>query len=228
MAGTFNPFELEELAATYDQWYQTPLGSFAEEQELAALAQLVETPSPTASLVEVGAGTGRVARWLAQRGFSVIAVEPAAAMRRYGQLRTAGLPVEWVAAHASMLPFADNSQAAVLFFTTLEFVPEPRSALQEALRVLSPSGVLLVGFLHAHSPWAALYCWLGRRGELPWSHARFFTPEELEELVGMPAEGRAEALFCAPTAREPFQEADAAGRRAGNAPAFVVLRWRKP
>jgi ubiquinone/menaquinone biosynthesis C-methylase UbiE len=161
-------------------------------------------------------------------GFPVIAVEPSAAMRRYGERRTAGLPVSWVSAHATMLPFADASHAAVLFFATLEFITEPRRALREALRILQPRGILLLGCLHAQSPWAALYCWLGRRGELPWSHARFYTPEELEELVGAPAEGRAEALFCAPAAQEPFEEADAAGRRAGNAPAFVVLRWRKP
>lgn len=224
-----NPFELEELAAAYDRWYETPLGAFVEQQELGALRQLLQEVPRQHPIVEVGAGTGRVAAWLAQEmGFSVLAVEPSAAMRRYGEQRTAGLPVQWVSAHASMLPFADASHAGVLFFATLEFVPEPRRALREAWRVLQSGGVLLLGCLHAHSPWAALYCWLGRRGELPWSHARFYTPEELEELLGMPAEARAAALFCAPAAEEPFGEADAAGRRAGNAPAFVVLRWRKP
>ncbi|MDW7996350.1 MAG: class I SAM-dependent methyltransferase [Bacteroidota bacterium] len=228
MIGTFNPFELEELAAAYDQWYATLLGAFAEREELAALERVLEDIPPDRSIVEVGAGTGRVAAWLAHRGFSVIAVEPSAAMRRLGQQRTLGVPIQWVAAHAYMLPFADSSQSAVLFFATLEFIAEPQRALREAVRVLQPSGTLIVGLLHAHSPWAALYCWLGRRGELPWNQARFYTPEEIEHLVGMPAERRAEALFCAPTAQEPLEEANAAGRRAGNAPALVVLRWRKP
>ncbi|GBD06394.1 Ubiquinone/menaquinone biosynthesis C-methyltransferase UbiE [bacterium HR21] len=224
-----NQFELEELAAAYDHWYETPLGAFAEHQELGALRQLLQGVSRQHPIVEVGAGTGRVAAWLAREmGFPVIAVEPSAAMRRHGERRTAGLPVSWVSAHATMLPFADASHAGVLFFATLEFIAEPRRAVREALRILQPGGILLLGCLHAQSPWAALYCWLGRRGELPWSHARFYTPEELEELVGAPAEGRTEALFCAPAAQEPFEEADAAGRRAGNAPAFVVLRWRKP
>lgn len=228
MGEGFNPFELEELAAVYDRWYETPLGAFAEEREMAALEQLVAPLSPERPIVEVGAGTGRVAAWLARRDFRVIAVEPAAAMRRYGEQRTAGLPVQWIAAHAYMLPFADHSQATLLFFATLEFIAELQRALREALRILQPGGYLLVGLLHAQSPWAALYGWLGRRGELPWSQARFYTPEELEELVGQAAEARAEALFCAPAAHEPFEEADRAGRRAGNAPALVVLRWRKP
>ncbi len=226
--GGLNPFELEELAAAYDRWYETPLGRFVEEREMGALEQAVAVLSREKPIVEVGAGTGRVAAWLAQRGFSVTAVEPAAAMRRYGERRTEGLPVQWVAAHAYMLPFSDNSQAALLFFATLEFIAEPQRALREALRILQPGGFLLVGMLHAQSPWAALYYWLGRRGELPWSQARFYTPEELEELMGMTAEACTEAVFCAPQACEPFEEADQAGRRAGNAPALVVLRWRKP
>ncbi len=226
--GNFNPFELEELAASYDRWYETPLGAFVEAEELAALQSVLQGVSAEKPIVEVGAGTGRVAAWLARSGYNVIAVEPSAAMRRYGEKRTAGMPVQWVAAHAYMLPFADSSQAAVLFFATLEFIPEPQRALREAVRTLQPGGVLIVGLLHAHSPWAALYCWLGRRGELPWSQARFYTPEDVEHLIGMPAEARAAALFCAPAAAEPFAEADAAGRRAGNAPAFVALRWRKP
>ncbi len=227
MIGSFNPFELEELAAEYDRWYETPLGAFAEQQELMALQQVLEGLEKGKVIVEVGAGTGRVAAWLARQGFPVIAVEPAAAMRRYGERRTAGLPVQWIAAHAYMLPFPDSSQSAVLFFATLEFITEPQRALREAVRILQPGGLLLLGLLHAHSPWAAFYCWLGRRGELPWSQARFYTPEEMEQYVGIPAEVRAEALFCAPVAREPLEEADHAGRRAGNAPAFVALRWRK-
>ncbi|MCS7176619.1 MAG: class I SAM-dependent methyltransferase [Candidatus Kapabacteria bacterium] len=228
MLANYNPFEREELAAAYDQWYESPLGAFVEAQELAALQRLVERLERNQPIVEVGAGTGRVAAWLAQLGFRVIAVEPASAMRRYGEQRTAGLPVQWVAAHASLLPFPDNSQTAVLMFATLEFVAEPLWALREALRVLQPGGVLLLGILHAHSPWAALYCWLGRRGELPWSYARFYTPEELEQLLGFPPEARAESIYCAPGAQAPYEEADAAGLRAGNPPAMVILQWRKP
>jgi ubiquinone/menaquinone biosynthesis C-methylase UbiE len=224
----FNPFELEQVAAAYDRWYETPLGAFVEAQELAALEQLLLPLLPQSVVVEVGAGTGRVSAWLAQKGYSVIAVEPSAAMRRYGVERTSGLSVEWLAAHASLLPFPDGAHECVLLFATLEFVAEPQRALREALRVLRSGGFLIVALLHAHSPWAALYCWLGRRGEVPWSTARFYTPEELEEMVGLPAQARASAVFCAPTAAEPFEEADAAGRRAGNPPAMVILRWSKP
>jgi SAM-dependent methyltransferase len=46
-------------------------------------------------VLELGAGTGRVARAIAEKGIEVVAVEPVKAMRERGRENTRGLPVRW-------------------------------------------------------------------------------------------------------------------------------------
>ncbi len=46
-------------------------------------------------VLELGAGTGRVAAEIARSGVDVVAVEPVKAMRKRGQEKTRGLPVTW-------------------------------------------------------------------------------------------------------------------------------------
>ena len=83
----------------------------------------------------------------------------------------------------------------------------------------------LLGVLEALSPWAALYRRLGEKGVLPWAQARFLAREDLKALLG-PPEAEGEAVFLAPEAHPPYEEADLAGRRAGNRPALYLGRWR--
>lgn len=45
--------------------------------------------------IDIGAGTGRDARWLAEQGWQVVAVEPSA-LRDHGMRVTRGLPVQWI------------------------------------------------------------------------------------------------------------------------------------
>lgn len=47
-------------------------------------------------VLELGAGTGRVSRTIANRGIEVVALEPSDEMRRFGEKHTKGLSVEWV------------------------------------------------------------------------------------------------------------------------------------
>lgn len=78
------------------------------------------------------------------------------------------------------------------------------------------------------SPWAARYRAEADHGEGPWTAARFFTLADLKSLVGLEPETVASAVFLAPDARPPFDEADEAGRRAGNRGSLTLARWRKP
>lgn len=45
---------------------------------------------------DIGAGSGRDARWLAGKGWEVVAVEPSAAMRSAGEIHTRGQSVTWM------------------------------------------------------------------------------------------------------------------------------------
>jgi ubiquinone/menaquinone biosynthesis C-methylase UbiE len=211
-------------ASTYEAWFTSPLGAFVDQQERQALAQVLRDVA-RGTVLDVGAGTGHGATWFATQGHRVTAVEPSAAMRCEGRRRTAGLPIEWCDAHAESLPFHDASFTGAVLFTTLEFVQRPARALAEARRVVCPGGWVVVGWLHALSPWAALYRYQADRGAMPWTAAQFFTREDVERLMGAPADMTASAVHLAPQAVAPFAEAERAGQRAGNQPALEIVRW---
>jgi len=213
------------LADDYESWYATPLGAFVIEREGEAL--LAALPEPPARLLEVGAGTGWWSRILASRGYAVTAVEPSAGMRRVAAAQ-GGEGITWMAAAAEALPVPDGVMDIVLMTTVLEFVAEPARAVAEAWRVLRPGGSLVVGHLDARSQWTALYRHLGDRGEEPWAGARFVVGEDVASWVGSAPVTSTSCAFFGPGAEPPFDEADAAGVRAGNAGAFAVHTWRKP
>jgi 2-polyprenyl-3-methyl-5-hydroxy-6-metoxy-1,4-benzoquinol methylase len=52
-------------------------------------------PSSNCSVLEIGAGTGRDAAWLASKGFNVSAVEPVAEFREAGKLLHPSPLIEW-------------------------------------------------------------------------------------------------------------------------------------
>jgi SAM-dependent methyltransferase len=54
-------------------------------------------PPPPATAIDIGAGSGRDAAWLARSGYDVVAVEPVAAFRDHGRRACEGLPVRWLA-----------------------------------------------------------------------------------------------------------------------------------
>jgi ubiquinone/menaquinone biosynthesis C-methylase UbiE len=217
----------EPLAASYEGWFETPLGAFVAGRELETLRRALPDGAPGRAL-EIGAGTGFVARAMCGWGWKVTAVEPSEAMRREGMRHTADMTIDWRDAAAESLPFADNSFDLALFFTALEFVEDPAPALSEAMRVVRPGGRLVAGILDARSPWTALYRHLADHGTPPWHAARFYAPADVELLVGHPAETCESAVFVAPDGTPPYEEADAAGVRAGNHGSLAILRWRKP
>lgn len=110
--------------------------------------------------------------------------------------------------------------------TTLEWVEDPLRCVSEARRVLRPSGWLVIGFLSALSPWAAFYRWQADQCVEPWRSAHFFTRTDIVDLVGASPDSADGILHLAPQAREPWEAAETAGRRAGNQPALEVLQWK--
>lgn len=207
------------LADSYENWYKTPLGSFVIREEEKALRGLLPMGE---KFLEVGAGTGW---WLRKFRYpEVVAVEPSSRMLEIGKKRTPW--VRWICARGEELPLEDESFDVVLLFTVLEFVQDVRKVLNESMRVLKKNGVLIVGILNALSSWVALYRRLGDKGIEPWSRAHFYTKEDLVELLGT-CEMEREVVFLSPNATPPFEEADLAGKRAGNCGVIYAGRWRK-
>jgi demethylmenaquinone methyltransferase/2-methoxy-6-polyprenyl-1,4-benzoquinol methylase len=98
--------------------------------------------SPGSRLLDIGAGTGDLARE-AQRqqpGCRPVAADFTFEMMQVGKRRSAEMPLTWCAADALRLPFLDGSFEAVVSGFLLRNVVNLQSALSEQYRVLGPGG----------------------------------------------------------------------------------------
>jgi len=97
-------------------------------------------------LVDIGCGAGRLARDLAARGARVVAVEPDPVQAAANRAAEACGGVRFVEAPGEALPLADGVADGVIFGYSSHHVPAAALdvAFGEAIRVLRPSGFLLV------------------------------------------------------------------------------------
>lgn len=90
--------------------------------------------------MEIGAGSGRFAQALGVD----LAIEPSTKMAA----KIKSLGIEVMSACAEELPLEDASFDNLLFLTVLEFVADIKLSLEEAFRILKPSGSLIIAFLN--------------------------------------------------------------------------------
>ncbi len=101
-------------------------------------------------LLDVATGTGRLPLALLRNrlapGGEIVGVDLSCGMLRQARakLRAYGERVHLVWHDATSLPFDDESFDAVACLEALEFLPSPRRALGEMVRVLAPGGLLFV------------------------------------------------------------------------------------
>ncbi|WP_019061461.1 HAD-IA family hydrolase [Streptomyces prunicolor] len=141
-----DPLYTPALACVYDR--HRPL----TEAMTDALRTFAAEQLAGRDVVEIGAGTGRITRHLADgNAASYRGVEPSAAMATL--LTRHQLPgVDVVSADALMLPFAVNSADVVIEHEVQMFTADPLLAVDEALRILRPGGLLVRLLLHPTGP----------------------------------------------------------------------------
>lgn len=110
-------------------------------------APLLTEMAPGLAL-DIGAGSGRDALWLAQQGWVVTAVEPAEALRHLGQRKT-GSTVKWIndqLPKLDRLPIpAQGFDLILLSAVWMHLMPEHRpTAFQRLHECLSPEGVMII------------------------------------------------------------------------------------
>ena len=104
---------------------------------------------PNGEGVEVGVGSGRFA---APLGIN-LGVDPSVEMMKVAKERG----VEVVGGIAEALPFRSSLFDFVLMVTTICFLDNVETALEEAFRIIKSNGSMLVGFIDRESPIGRLY-----------------------------------------------------------------------
>ena len=106
-------------------------------------------------VLDVGAGEGRFSRMLAARGARTVALDLFRPMVRAARDRAGGGSAV-VRAPATALPIASSTVDTLVSYVVWVDVPDFRSAITEAARVLKPGGQLIaanLGFITASTGW---------------------------------------------------------------------------
>lgn len=206
----------DRLAHRYDAWFEGDEGRLIFQIELEAIRAAAQTaPRPW---LEVGVGSGRFASAL---GIDV-GIDPSEKLLEMAHARG----VRTIRGRGERLPFADGSFGTVFLIVTICFVDDPMAVLQECRRVLRSGGKLILGFVPRESPWGKRYSRVAQEGHPFYSHARFYTIDEAERLLGeagFAVEGATSTLFQPPGHVERLEPPRPG--RSGTA-GFVVFRAR--
>ncbi|WP_058998508.1 class I SAM-dependent methyltransferase [Leptolyngbya sp. NIES-2104] len=146
------------------------------------------------TILEVGGGQGGLTALLYPRSqITNLDLDPryaAAPCNQQAQVR-------FICGDATALPFDDESFDAVTMFDVLEHIPDHKSAIAEAFRVLRPDGFLLVSTPNEHwqFPYYALMkpiCPAESEVMAEWGHVRRgYTLADLTALIDVPCQGSA-------------------------------------
>ncbi|MBV6621387.1 MAG: class I SAM-dependent methyltransferase [Rivularia sp. (in: Bacteria)] len=127
--------------ALYDKIGKTYAQTRKRDPRIARkLLELLEH-SRISTIVDIGAGTGSYAFFLAEHGYEVLAVEPAATMRSQAISHPS---IEWIDGYAENLPLPNQSAEAAIIILAFHHFQDYRQALREIHRVVGEKGQILL------------------------------------------------------------------------------------
>ena len=130
----------ESFADVYDNWYEGVT-------DAEATAGFVAARCGSGPVLELGVGTGRLARPLGELGLPVIGVDASASMLRRCARRCSQLPVRSIQADMAALPLRGRFAAVLIGFNTLFNLPTAAAQQQlfaELAPLLAEQGVVVV------------------------------------------------------------------------------------
>ncbi len=141
-----------QVRATYDTVAEDYAAHFPGTEleaaiDLAAIGHFVTLlENRTRDVLDAGSGTGRMSRYLKDRGCHVRGVDLSPGMVVMARRDHPDIKTE--VASITSLPFPDNSFDGLFYWYSIIHVPDDdlRAVFDEARRVLRPDGVVLVAF----------------------------------------------------------------------------------
>lgn len=139
------------------------------------LASLLEL-APDSTLLDAAGGTGRVAGTLTALAGRVVVCDASPNMVRQARLKGC----ETVLADVERLPFGDGSFDRILLVDAFHHLKNQRSAIRELLRVMKPSGRLVIEEPDNRRLLVKIVALLEK---LFLMRSRFFRPESMIQLI---------------------------------------------
>ncbi len=163
----------------YNKWFEKPYNRSIYDLEKKLMMDLLQ-PEKRETVLDIGCGTGLSLIPYIEKGLSVTGIDPSKHMLDYA-IKKIGNRAELRLCFAEDLPFDDNSFNYASFFTSLEFIDDPKKALEEACRVAKDK--VFIGILNSCS--VNVFCKRIKNhfSESAYSHAKFFNILEVKKMV---------------------------------------------
>ena len=166
-------------AVSYEEWFNDPRNRFVVELEKRLMLDLLK-PAREETLLEIGCGTGAALLTFLDSGIQVTGLDPSPYMLDIAS-KNVGNRADLHRGFAEDLPFEDNSFNYACLITTLEFVEDPKRALEEACRVAKDR--IFIGVLNRYAIKGIQRRVKGVFTKTIYNRAHFFSIWELKQII---------------------------------------------
>jgi len=171
-------FDFQDAIA-YERWLGKAPNSDILRLEIQLMRDMLK-PMRGETLLDIGCGTGSCLQAFLDMDLQATGLDPSSYMLDIA-LKKIGYRADLYRGYAEDLPFDDNSFTYASLFTTLEFVEDPRKALEEACRVAKDR--VFIGVLNRYAIKGIQRRVKGMFSASIYNHAQFFSVWELKTVL---------------------------------------------